>query len=360
MPLMKKRICSVPIIILSAILIAGPTSAGASQGASLLKISWDVTKSVSPNGVDFSAKQLVMRILRNAKFSSFLDHSIQREERSSDRSRDGRRGERHNRRDDANRRSSRREDGTRNERRRNRRENSDRRENNRRNDGRRDRRGDDQSQRHRDENAASRSERRDRRQAREQRRDRSERRVNRSDRNNERRSDRRDRRDSYGNSQRRDRRADRRDRRNSYREGRREGRRDARRDRRYNNRRYNNRRYNRRYDDRRRRSHARRSYRNQRNYGPRGARAYGHGHGPRSGHGYFCDLHSIFHYYAGFDPYGWRRASHRGYRSTTGCYTVERVERRRGRRVIVGAQLCTDPYGYAYIRRGSSYVYSYY
>lgn len=135
---------------------------------------------------------------------------------------------------------------------------------------------------------------------------------------------------------------------NTDRDRRYDGHRDARRDRRYDDRRYNHRRY----DDRRRRENRTR-YR----VGPRGGRAYGHGHGPRSGHGYFCDLHAVFHYYAGFDPYGWRRANHRGRRALDRCRIVERIERRRGRRVIVGAQLCYDRFGYSYIRRGSSYVY---
>ncbi|MEQ8936841.1 MAG: hypothetical protein RIE56_13710 [Amphiplicatus sp.] len=144
------------------------------------------------------------------------------------------------------------------------------------------------------------------------------------------RDDRRDRRSDGHRDDRNDRYDDRRDRRN--------GRYDDRRDRRYVSR-DNNRRYSsgRRYD-----------------YGHR------HGHGPRGGHGYYCNDHFAFHYFTGYDPYGWRRASYRGYYPPRGCYLVERVEYRRGRRVLVGGYSCVDPYGYAYIQLGSQFVLRYY
>ena len=82
--------------------------------------------------------------------------------------------------------------------------------------------------------------------------------------------------------------------------------------------------------------------------------------GPRGGHGYYCNDHFAFHYFTGYDPYGWRRASYRGYYPPRGCYLVERVEYRRGRRVLVGGYSCLDPYGYAYIQLGSQFVLRYY
>ncbi len=154
------------------------------------------------------------------------------------------------------------------------------------------------------------------------------------DRRDDRSRDRRDRRDD-----RYDHRRDRRDDRWDDRRDRRDDRWDDRRDRRYVNR-----------DDRRRYYNSGRRY----DYGHR------HGHGPRRGHGYYCNDHFVFHYYSGYDPYGWRRASYRGYYPPRGCYLVERVEYRRGRRVLVGGYSCLDPYGYAYIQLGSQFVLSYY
>lgn len=145
------------------------------------------------------------------------------------------------------------------------------------------------------------------------------------------RRDRDDRRDRYD----RDRRSDDRD----WREHRHEDR--SRRERRYD--------HDRRHDDRHRREHR---------YDSR-HRDYGHYHGraPRRGHGYYCNTHFAFHYYRGYDPVGWRFAVHPGRYAPYGCRTVERIEYRRGRRIVYGALQCLDPWGYPYIVRGSEYVY---
>lgn len=179
----------------------------------------------------------------------------------------------------------------------------------------------------------------------------------RGDRRDGRRDDRgdrrRDRSDDRG-DRRRDRYADRNDRRNDRyddRRDRRDDRYDGRRDRR-----------NDRYDSRRDHRYARRDdHRDRRHYsGRRHDYGYSHGHGPRRGHGYYCNDHYVFHYYSGYDPYGWRRAYYSGYYPPRGCYLVERVEYRRGRRVLVGGYSCVDPYGYAYIDIGSQFVLRYY
>ena len=115
-----------------------------------------------------------------------------------------------------------------------------------------------------------------------------------------------------------------------------------------------------RWDDRRDRRYVRRDDRRRYSSGRRYDYGHRHGHGPRGGHGYYCNDHFAFHYYTGYDPYGWRRASYRGYYPPQGCYLVERVEYRRGRRVLVGGYSCVDPYGYAYLRLGSQFVLRYY
>lgn len=116
-----------------------------------------------------------------------------------------------------------------------------------------------------------------------------------------------------------------------------------------------------RYD---RRDDARRAdYRHQTRYayGRRYDHGYRHGHGPRGHrHGYYCNDHLVFHYFVGYDPFGWRRAYHRGYYPPVGCYSVERIEYRRGRRVLVGAFVCFDAFGYPYVQLGSQYVLRYY
>lgn len=89
-------------------------------------------------------------------------------------------------------------------------------------------------------------------------------------------------------------------------------------------------------------------------YRPHGHR---HGYGPRRGHGYYCNDHRAFHYYAGYDPYGWVFAVHVGYRPPYGCRTVERVVYRGYRRIVYGAVQCIDDWGYPYILSGSKYVY---
>lgn len=188
--------------------------------------------------------------------------------------------------------------------------------------------------------------------------DRDERRSRRGDGRRDERGDRRERRRDRADDRRerrRDRAADRRDRR----EDRHDRRRDRHRDR-YDHRR--DRRYAYHDDWRRRQYDHYRDHHYRRHYDRGRRHPYGHrhGHGPRRGHGYYCNEHFVFHYYAGYDPYGWRRAYHRGYYAPRGCYTVERIEYRRGRRVLVGAIVCHDRYGYPYIKLGSRYVVRYY
>lgn len=90
-----------------------------------------------------------------------------------------------------------------------------------------------------------------------------------------------------------------------------------------------------------------------------GHQSYGfsHGHGPHHGHGYYCNTHFAFHYVSGYDPVGWYIAFHDGYDPPYGCRTVERIDYRRGRRIVYGAVQCYDDWGYPYIVRGSQYAY---
>jgi hypothetical protein len=116
----------------------------------------------------------------------------------------------------------------------------------------------------------------------------------------------------------------------------------------------------RRNDDRRRYDARRRYDDRNRSYARRpGYRSYGYSHGraPHRGHGYYCNEHHTFHYYAGYDPYGWVFAVHVGYYPPYGCRTVERVVYRGYRRIVYGAVQCIDEWGYPYIVRGSEYVY---
>lgn len=135
----------------------------------------------------------------------------------------------------------------------------------------------------------------------------------------------------------------------------RDARRDAYRDGRRDQRRADNRRDNRRAYQQRRHG---KYHHPQRRYG---GRHYTHGHGPRSGHGYFCALHGIFHYYSGYDPFGWLYVNY-GWDFYTlayigDCDVVSQTFYRRGRRYEEVALLCYDSWGYGYIRPGSRRVY---
>lgn len=207
-----------------------------------------------------------------------------------------------------------------------------------------------------------------------QQNDRRERRAQGADQRREtRRAERReDRRDARREARREDRQADRRDRREAYRDGRRDQRqidrgkrREAYRDGRRDQRRYYRDRRNDRYaHDRRYRRADGRRYRSGHYKHPRvryGGRYYGHGHGPRRGHGYWCSSHSIFHYYKGYDPFGWAYASF-GWNLYSSAYVrdcdvVSQTFYRRGRRYEEVALLCYDSWGYGYIKPGSRRVY---
>jgi len=87
-------------------------------------------------------------------------------------------------------------------------------------------------------------------------------------------------------------------------------------------------------------------------------RRYGHGYSG-GGHGYFCADHGVFHYFRGYDPFGFIRVAaygRPGYRFPRDCYPVERVDFYRGRRALIGGIMCYDAFGYSYIRPGSRYV----
>jgi hypothetical protein len=92
-----------------------------------------------------------------------------------------------------------------------------------------------------------------------------------------------------------------------------------------------------------------------------GGRSYGHGYGPRGGHGYFCSYHNIFHYNSGYNPIGWGYASFGWdlYSSSYigNCQVVSQTFYRRGARYEDVALLCYDAYGYGYIKPGSRRVY---
>ena len=88
-------------------------------------------------------------------------------------------------------------------------------------------------------------------------------------------------------------------------------------------------------------------------------RRYAHGYRRRSGHGYFCLEHGLFHYFIGFDPFGFTRVAHygrSGFRYSRDCFPVEKVDYWRGRKALIGGIMCYDSYGYPYIMRRSRYV----
>ena len=90
---------------------------------------------------------------------------------------------------------------------------------------------------------------------------------------------------------------------------------------------------------------------------------FAHGYRSRRGHGYFCIEHALFHYFTGFDPYGFSRVSYYGRRNfayPNACYPVERVGPYRGRRALIRAIQCVDDYGYAYLYRNSQFVVRYF
>lgn len=188
---------------------------------------------------------------------------------------------------------------------------------------------------------------------------------------------------AFADSDRRDRRGDRRHHRGDrhgdrHRSRDRRGDRHRDHDRKADHRRHDRRAHHRRHDrraDRHHRRHDRRAHhRHDRRYAYGGrshrrhhyaGRRYRHGHGPGHGHGhgYFCLDHGIFHYYSGYDPYGFSvTAYYRGssYRGGGDCYPVEKHGYYHGRRALIGGLMCTDAYGYAYIRPGSRYVIRYY
>lgn len=91
---------------------------------------------------------------------------------------------------------------------------------------------------------------------------------------------------------------------------------------------------------------------------------FSHGlHHSHGGHGYFCLDHSVFHYFLGFDPFGYSRIGFYGrsnFRYPDACFPVEKLGFHKGRKAIFHSILCYDEFDYPYLLQDSTFVYEYY